>query len=421
MGFQILPTNIGGVNLNSITGPLSSLLTPQNAQNLIYPSDLGSNPAMGHAVVFTVFDYQTGLGNAISNISAGNIVNNLVENVKQVGTAAAGVVNSFSGGLSAIEESLGKLAGTVEQNPIIQGLETVYSASSYKPLTQGSPLTTISLFMPDSLSVQYSSTYDKVSLTKELGLPGLVANAISDYKQNGLKDGVTPYAKAAAARAVGSLPVLGDNIGGLTAQALGVFTNPQIQLLYKGIELRTFQLQFIFTPKSAAEAQVTKNICDSFAYYSLPGISGAQVGNSGQFLTPPQIFKIDFKFLGQNSIGGTISNVFNTALNKIGLGFLTGGQGAIDSGSAAKTFTVNDCVLEDVIIDYTPNGWATYDDGYPVQTQLTLQFKETTMITKQQFSDSQVAANYNQKQDLNSSVYGVANKASGYQAPNVEE
>ena len=34
-------------------------------------------------------------------------------------------------------------------------------------------------------------------------------------------------------------------------------------------------------------------------------------------------------------------------------------------------------------IDYAPFGWATYTDGMPVQTRLSLQFQETQIVTKQ--------------------------------------
>ena len=69
------------------------------------------------------------------------------------------------------------------------------------------------------------------------------------------------------------------------------------------------------------------------------------------------------------------------------------------SAPDAKVFKVNDCVLENVNVDYAPNGWAAYNDGYPVQTRLTLQFKETQMLTKQHFSGTQVFENYYNPED----------------------
>jgi len=399
MGFSVLPTNIGGFNLNSIIGPLASLLGPTNtAQHMVYPADLGSNPAMNHAVIITAFEYQTGLGNSLGTLS---------NDISAIGTAVNTATNNVIGGVqsgntlvSSLIENAGKISG-VGQNIGSAAAQTgtvavnTFTAAQYKPLTKSQPLATFALFMPESLNVNYSSSWNNVSLTDELGFLGKAANAYSDIKNSGI-GGITPYAKAILGNAL-SFGKPGSNIGDLAKQSLGVFTNPQVQLLYNGIALREFQLQFVLTPKSSAEAKVVKNICDSFAYYSLPGISGAQVGNSGQFLTPPQIFTVQFKFLGENGIGGTISNIFNNALTSSGLGFLTQSSNPTDkinAGAAAKTFTVNDCVLTDVAVDYTPNGWATYNDGYPVQTVLSLQFKETTLITKQQFKGTAIDANY---------------------------
>ena len=257
--------------------------------------------------------------------------------------------------------------------------------------------------MPENLNVNYNSSYSDVSLTQELGILGFGGNFLADTSKAQQKDAVTPYGIAAAAYAVDKLnPYIGGTgqLGTLAAQGAGVFVNPQMQLIYKGVALRTFQLEFLMTPKSAAEAKTIQNICDTLTFYSLPGKAGGQDGKSGQFLTPPQIFSIDFKFLGQNGIGGAISSAINSALTNSGLGFLNQtSTSTISNANNAKLFKINDCVLEDVSVDYAPNGWAAYKDGYPVQTRLTLQFKELTMLTKEQFQGSQVASNYNSQQE----------------------
>jgi len=394
MGLQVIPTNIGGVSLNSLASPLASLLggTP-SAQYMTYPSDLGSNPAMGHAVIFQAYDYKTGLGNSI-----GNLIN-----------ATAGFLSQTSSQIQAgtltTKQFTAQAAGLI--NPAIQtGLNSI-TASEYQPLTQGDPLATISLFMPDELQIDYSATWNEISLAKELGALNTFANAYSDIKSKGLtKDAVAPYATKFGSSLAGK--ILGSGTGELISQSLGIaMTNPQTQLLYSGTKLREFNLKFILTPKTASEAQTIKNICDSFAYFTLPGVSGSQTGSSGQYFTPPQVFRVQFKFLGGSGTGNQISNTFATALNNTGLNVLTnvfGGSTEISGGSPAKTFTVNDCVLESVNVDYTPNGWATYNDGYPVQTVLSLRFRETTVYTKQNMAQTAVAQNYNLKQQANQQI-----------------
>ena len=41
-----------------------------------------------------------------------------------------------------------------------------------------------------------------------------------------------------------------------------------------------------------------------------------------------------------------------------------------------------DCVLEDINVNFAPNGFAAHTDGAPIQTQLTLQFKEIEIVDK---------------------------------------
>jgi hypothetical protein len=346
---------------------------------------------MGHAVVIQAYDYSTGLYDSLRNTSLDTIKNDFT-------TAAQGAAEAIkNNGIFSAAGALGALES------IATGLSktpagAILRASSYQPTKKGTPQATISLFLPETLVASYDSSYSDISLTEELGIAGIVGNAMADASKQGIKNMVTPYATDIAARTAGKIGSsklgMGQSVGAALSQAAGVVTNPQMQLLYRGISLRTFQLEFILTPKSPQEAKTVKDICDSFAFFSLPGQAGAQTGSSGQYLTPPQIFSIQFKFLGENTVFGNIQNVISSALTNSGLGFLTTGTKDISGAPPAKLFTINDCVLENVNVDYAPNGWAAYNDGYPVQTRLTLQFKETQMLTKENFKGSKVYNNY---------------------------
>ena len=400
MGFTVIPTSVGGASLNSLTSPLAALLTPTGGvQNMTYPSDLGSNPSMGHAVIIQAYDYTTDLQQqAVETVdTAVKTTNNTIDNFSKALNSGGNLVDTTTNIISASTNAAIGIGKTIAAGATTIGYLT--QSPKYTPRKKGNPLMSASLFMPDSLSVNYNSTYSEVSMTDELGGLGFLGNAIADINLKDLKETATPYAVGGLSSVVGKL-IGGENTGAMLSQALGQYTNPQMQLLYRGIDLRTFQLDFIMTPKSSAEAETIKNICDSFTFYSLPGLAGAQTGNSGQFLTPPQLFSIQFKFLGQNSVIGSATNVISSALTNSGLGFLTSSSN-ITNGNASKTFSVGDCVLESVAVDYTPNGWATYNDGYPVQTRLSLQFKESQMLTKQYFKGTSIESNYNNQQFQN--------------------
>ena len=414
MSLKVIPTNIGGFNLPfaQLQGPLSSLFQNQNPKNLVYPADLGSNPAMGHAVQFEIFDYQSGFGEATKGLigefegAARNALNRTgEENVKAAKEAAKSAIDGGQTLLRNATQDLTTATSVFNTGAGKLALAAV-TAPSYQRQTKTS-LATISLYMPDTLNVTYNSNYGEVNLTDSLGAKGFIGSAISDAMRAVDKGGIDEaqkilikeYGTAYLAGKVGNL--LGENIGGLLQQAAGLYINPQTQLLYKGVDLRTFQLEFIFTPKSAQEAQTTKDICDSFAFYSLPGLSGASGGRAGQFLIPPQLFKIKFKFLGKNDLIGSVSSVFSSALSNSGLGFLTTSNptSTISNGNAAKIMTINECVLQNVNVDYAPNGWAAYNDGHPIQTRLTLQFKEMSLPTKESIENSRVENNYNNREE----------------------
>lgn len=396
MSLKVIPTNIGGFNLPfaQLQGPLQALFQNQNPANLIYPSDLGSNPAMGHAVMFEVFDYDSGFIEGAKKLAG--VASEAAKDIKRPTTFAEGVKAGVDVGVNLATGANAKTAFEVGVS--------AFTAATYRKKTKNK-LANISLYMPDTLNIQYNSQYTDVSLTDALGNKGLIGNAISDSMKAFEKGGVASlqsilideYGKALGTKLLGQA-IGGDAVGGLVQQAAGIYVNPQIQLLYKGVALRTFQLEFIFTPKSAQEAQVSKDICDSFAFYSLPGLGASGGGEAGQFLTPPQLFRISFKFLGKNDILGSVSSVFSSALSNSGLGFLNtvNPTNSISNGSEAKIMTVSDCVLTNVIVDYAPNGWAAYNDGYPIQTSLTLQFTELEMPTKNSIKNGKVAANYSE-------------------------
>ena len=388
MGLSVIPTNIGGVNipLAQLQGPLSKLFQDQSSQNLVYPSDLASNPVMGHAVQFSIFDYTTGFQEGYN-------------------TVVGGLTSTINGTVTGADVVAG-----IKKLPSAVG---VIQAKTYERTTKGAPLSVISLFMPETLAVTYNSTYSDVNLTDVLGAKGFLGSALLDAgnaNPANVSDAVnsmleSDYAKNIVAKTLGGANGAA-NSKELLQQSLGQYTNPQVQLLYKGISLREFTLEFIMTPKSTQEAQTVKDICDSFAFYSAPGLAGAASGTAGQYLTPPQIFQIKFKFLGKTGLLGAISNVFTSAMNNIGLGFLTTSNPTktIDGGAEAKVMTINDCVLQNVNIDYAPNGWAAYNDGYPIQTRLMLTFKEIKIITKADIAKAnpKVGANFSMMQTQNS-------------------
>lgn len=404
MAFKLIPNSIAGVQLplgNLSKGPLASLFGIKKSESLVYPNDLATNPAHCHVVQIQIYDYDTEFGVEAKNglNKAGEAINSLSkESMQETATGAkekvktlietkgADVVNQ----LSKVGKDVGSQAlGVVQQ---------VGNPKTYKPRKQTKVLSTVSLYMPDSLSVEYSANYSQVSMTKELGILGYASSTITELGgPGGFKADKFLGSKSSIEAGTKALAMAGSALGrdstaieGVVGQAAGQIVNPQMQLIYEGVDFRTFSLQFMFTPKSSSEAETVKKIIDTFIYYSSPDI--ATVGdtndptNVGRYLVPPQLFDVKFKFTGKTGLAGTIQNAFNKALSNIGLDYFVNNNNPQDVIDKAKEnqylFSIGECVLQDIQVDHAPNGWAAFENGQPVQTNVTLTFKETNILTK---------------------------------------
>jgi hypothetical protein len=306
MAIISIPTSIGGVSIpgNLIKGPLGALFGNKFGVNSYqYPRDLGS-ATKGHIVQFSINEIQP-----ITYEEAKSFINKAtsVEGLKEQFNS---IKNFFSG--------------------------DAQKTLNFKPKKKRK-VATISLYIPDTLNFQYNAGYGNLSLQQ-------VANE----------------AAGTAASAVNNVPILGTlaNIGTLGLSAAqsnaaklalstqGLAINPQQQLLFDGIDFRTYQMAFTFTPYSRQEAETVKEIIKLFRYHAAPQITTAA---AGMFFVPPSTFNLDFLFNGQR----------NTNITK-----------------------VTESVIESIDVNYAPNGWAAHDNGAPVQTTLTINFKEIELVDK---------------------------------------
>lgn len=398
-------------------GPLSALdaVDSRFKKNALkYPLDVGSADK-GHYMIFfvrqqketqfsvnyrggQVFDQkaeeniQSQLSRGVSvsnNISSSKVRNSFAEKVNR------GIENLLSTGTSQLIKrggNLGKIGSGIEgwinaNNPPQVSLGNEQKANdnitnSVKRITDKTPfgflnktqLTTdsIALYMPDTIQFDSRQSYDGLSPGKELlgqalvALPGLV----DTYKTGGGR------AALEAIKKTGALQTLAERfVGGATGAQdttrLGVFgvtgrvVNPMLELIYNSPDFRQFQFEFFFWPRDEAEALEVQKIIDRFRFHQAPElekISGKQSG----LLIPPSEFDIQFYYAGRQN---------------------------------PNLPPISSCVLESIQVNYTPRGWSAYEvpgennpdlgrTGMPVGIQMTLQFRETTYVTKEDFSSA---------------------------------
>ena len=118
---------------------------------------------------------------------------------------------------------------------------------------------------------------------------------------------------------------------------------------------------FKLVPHSETEAKQIKMICDTFRTASLPEY-GSKPGKVVRF-------EADSKSVALGS-----SNWIRVP-NLCKFTFMTGGT------ANTNVAQYKPCAITGVQVNYTPDGtYATYGDGSPVATEITLKFVETKLI-----------------------------------------
>ena len=361
--------SIGGVSTGGLTGilkgPLSKLFGSKGAGTLQYPADLGNDPTRMHIVQFQIkniipkhFDVKETISKALGAVDT---------------TSAANTASNVAGGLKA-----GAVATKDFVNNIQKNLQPELSQT----------VATISLYMPDTLAMDYSAQYSELSIMDATNGYNRIAGAVGsladdlmtggmngDNIKNSIANAVDQYGPEAAFTLADR--TLGTNVTDLGLKAMGQAINPQLQLIYKGLGFRKFGMEFIFTPKSKDEADQVSAIVNSFIYAAHPTVTGT----SGMYFTPPSIFEIKF-MMAQTGNLSSIKNILTQAGNSLlpGLGSaLTGGASGVEND---RLYKVGKCVLENVSVDYAPNGWAALDGGVPLQTRLNLSFIEYEILDR---------------------------------------
>ena len=328
------------------TGPLNKLYKDKFKNNIYqFPADLGQDNR-GHVIMFTVQKALPASQQGLSETATAEGGRAGAEFVRTLGNRAVG--NATSEQLSSSAQNLSQSIQAIT-NELTRGLKREDGDS-------------IALYVPDTVNVQYAAQYSDVSLTGALGKPLFLAQGVASV-YDALKGDKSvsnkisnlandPYTRAAVTGLVQGF-IGTSGLQELAVGAVGYAFNPQLQVLFTNVGFRTFQFDFILTPKNDKEAAEIQNIIRTFKKAAAPEFQAGVITDS-IFMKVPDAFKIKFLYNGQENLN----------VNRIG-----------------------DCVLESIDIDYSPNGWSTFKDGSAVQTRLTMQFKEIFIIDKNRINE----------------------------------
>ena len=234
-----------------------------------------------------------------------------------------------------------------------------FSPKKYKELSDS-----ILLPMPSNIQDGNSVDYSDSSLD---GLTAAVYNAVSGTATGVTKDttlaqlgevmgdtfmkvggiitspeAMSIFTKKLAADAA-NIPFGGNlTVGQILARESGEILNPNVELLFNGVKLRSFKFSFKMTPRDEDEAHEIRKIIQRLKETMAPKIQ------NNTFLKSPDIYQLSYR-----------------------------------KGPDVHPYLhlFKQCFLTDMSVNYTGEGiYATYSDGSPVSYVMDLSFKEIEPI-----------------------------------------
>ena len=219
----------------------------------------------------------------------------------------------------------------------------------------------------DSQGVQYGES--SLNPLESVGLSAVAAAVDPAGNVQSLKNIFTSLSKGAgealsspeiqdtigAAIAGTAIGALGGNVSAdqLISRATGQILNPNLELLFNGVGIRTFPFSFQFFPRNRSEGQVVMDIIRTFKIEMAPSRTTKSEAK-GIFIKAPSIFHLKYKK----------GNVAHPFLNRF-----------------------QPAVLSDMKVNYTAAGThSTFYDGTPTHIQVDMQFKELNPIFREDYA-----------------------------------
>jgi hypothetical protein len=178
---------------------------------------------------------------------------------------------------------------------------------------------------------------------------GTTANKV--LTQGGGQDLITNQFTSALVNSLGA----NTSPEGLLSRATGQVLNPNLELLFSGVNLRSFAFDFDFAPRDEKESNVVKEIIRVFKQSMSPR-TGSNTAGAGLFISAPNVFLLKYKSGSQE----------HPYLNKF-----------------------KPCALTSMGMNYTGSGsYATYADKTPVHMKLSLSFTELNPIYNEDYNSN---------------------------------
>ena len=314
------------------------------SKHLRYPKDRMDNSDMDYLKIH-IADYQAPFG---GNDLLDGLVGNISVDKKTKKASSDFTVNSSA--FKAISEATGTNANRKNlKNPkhtIILPIPQQLSDISAIDWTDGklNPIEAYGLAATSTIIKEGGRGIDNAGQAAKR----IVEQLLQSVGQAALDPGIQNAAIAAlSGQAVGAL---GGNVSGssIVARATGQVFNPNLELLFNGVNLRVFPFTFEFFPRNREEGEEVRQIIRLLKYSMVPSR-----GDQGIFIKAPYVFQLEY-------MKGKGPHPF---LNKF-----------------------QPMALTNMSLNYTgSNTYSTFYDGTPTHIRLELLFKELNPVYKDDY------------------------------------
>lgn len=219
----------------------------------------------------------------------------------------------------------------------------------------------ITLPIPSNMSTGYNAQYDTGTGIGVLGnFARDVASGAQQFTGEGAGQAAVEQLKAVGLSASPEVAAIlggvvkgpmaagvGAALGGAAqgaAVGAGIAVNPHLAVIFSGVNFRSHQFQYKFSPRNSGESSALKQIIKKFKLNMVPSI------DSAAFFKYPNEFDISFS-----------------------------------SKNEQFMFKFGTNVLTDFQINYNPDGGSYFhDNGAPVSVSMSLTFTEIDLVTQEQ-------------------------------------
>jgi hypothetical protein len=267
--------------------------------------------------------------------------------ISNINAAISGALNTAMGGLFA--GAIGGFASIATGATAIGGAAAWVAGDIAGTTTreQKRLKTAIALHMPNTLNIRYATSWSEedtgtTEALSQIGEDaiGLLKSLTSVKLSNMVDDGKSILASEAL-----------QKMGTISART-GLAGNPKREMVFKGVDFRTFSFDYNFFPRDEKEAEHVYNIIYQLKFHMLPEYKNDT--NNFLYVYPSEF---DISYFSGNGLNQYIHRHPS-------------------------------CVLTDLIVNYTPNGnFTTFANGMPTQIAITMSFKELTSPTKEAIQD----------------------------------